>query len=282
MTSEKQKEKLTTRVIVLSGVALCAAIVCLTLKPQETSADEGRLSSSVLEDVSSSAIESDLSEVSSDSISVENYRPQENKAQTGILDEDEFISDSQSVEVLVSSGSDDSSSADDVGDTDIDVEVEVEEEFPEDTFTYSSGVVLDVPNWDFACDSNRKLYMAYTAVTDTSSAQYDLLYNHAWTTPEGLRAVGDRYCIALGSYYTTRIGQKVDLILEDGSVIKCILGDCKADIHTNETNQYNWGTGNVAEFIVDNSVYSYVCDPSGTVNWISGLDGEIINIVLVD
>lgn len=147
-----------------------------------------------------------------------------------------------------------------------------------------ADIAENVPNWDINCDSNRKLYMYYTSVTDTTSNQYRLLYGeNAYTdVNSGIRMVGDRYCVALGSYYTTTIGQKVDVVLENGGVIKCILGDCKADCHTNNTHQYAIGTGNVVEFIVDASVFDHLKDPSGTVNWVSGLDGQVNKIVLVD
>ena len=36
-----------------------------------------------------------------------------------------------------------------------------------------------------------------------------------------------RYCIAVGTGYCSKIGTKINLVLEDGSIIKCILGDVK-------------------------------------------------------
>ena len=142
----------------------------------------------------------------------------------------------------------------------------------------------NVPNWDECCDSNRKLYMYYTSVTCEASDQYKLLYSdYCKTDPNtGIRMYGGRYCIALGSYYTTQIGQKVDVVLENGNIIPCVLGDCKADIHTNATHQYNWGTGNVVEFIVDPYVFDYLKDDTGTCNWIWGFDGKVTRINLVD
>ncbi|MBR4315031.1 MAG: hypothetical protein IKP66_09000, partial [Lachnospiraceae bacterium] len=65
-----------------------------------------------------------------------------------------------------------------------------------------------------------------------------------------------RYCIAVGSFYTTQIGQKIDLVLTNGTVIKCILGDCKSDEHTDETHRYHAIDGSVAEFIVDYDYFS--------------------------
>lgn len=146
----------------------------------------------------------------------------------------------------------------------------------------ASEVYMDVPNWDVNCNSWFKSYMPYTAVTDTSSSQYELLNgSDAYTDINtGIRMVGDRYCIALGSYYTTEIGQKVDLVLDNGNVIKCVLGDCKADCDTNASNQYA-GSGDVAEFIVDYNIFNNLKDASGTVNWVYGFEGDIINVVLV-
>lgn len=146
----------------------------------------------------------------------------------------------------------------------------------------ASEVYMDVPNWDVNCNSWFKSYMPYTAVTDTSSSQYELLNgSDAYTDINtGIRMVGDRYCIALGSYYTTEIGQKVDLVLDNGNVIKCVLGDCKADCDTNASNQYA-GSGDVAEFIVDYNIFNNLKDASGTVNWVYGFEGDIVNVVLV-
>lgn len=146
----------------------------------------------------------------------------------------------------------------------------------------ASTVYMDVPNWDVNCNSWFKSYMPYTAVTDTSSKQFKLLNgSEAYTDNNtGIRMVGDRYCIALGSYYTTEIGQKVDLVLDNGNVIKCVLGDCKADCDTNASNQYA-GSGDVAEFIVDYNIFNNLKDASGTVNWVYGFEGGIVNVVLV-
>ena len=99
--------------------------------------------------------------------------------------------------------------------------------------------------------------------------------------------VNGRYCIAVGSYYTTTVGQKLDLYLETGVVIPCIVGDCKADCHTNsESHQFCLSNGSVAEFIVDYSVFNYLKDGSGTVNWCVGdcgsFNGRINKIVLVN
>lgn len=149
---------------------------------------------------------------------------------------------------------------------------------------YCSVFPENVPVWDYGCIPEKKTYMYYTSVTDTASRQWALLHSRdAYTDmTTGIRMVGDRYCIAVGSYYSTTVGEKIDVVLENGHIIKCIVGDCKADIHTNETNQYGAGTGDVVEFIVDSGVFDYLKDSSGTVNWVWGFDGKVTKIVPIN
>ena len=95
-----------------------------------------------------------------------------------------------------------------------------------------------------------KSYMPYTAITSRSSAQWKL-QQVAYTGRHGIRQVNDRYCIAVGSAYTSKIGQYIDLVLENGSVIHCILADQKADKDTNAENTVTEHDGSLVEFIVD-------------------------------
>lgn len=144
--------------------------------------------------------------------------------------------------------------------------------------------VKGVPNELRGCRSEFKAYMSYKAVTDTSSKQYKLLNGVSAHTDavSGIRMVDDRYCVALGSYYTDVVGTKVDLKLSNGTVIPCILGDCKSNKHTDESNRYCMTNGGVAEFIVDYRVFRKVNDGSGTVNFVEGFDGEIESISIVE
>ncbi|MDE6853086.1 MAG: hypothetical protein K2J67_11500, partial [Lachnospiraceae bacterium] len=77
------------------------------------------------------------------------------------------------------------------------------------------------------------------------------LQRKAYTDENGLRKVGNRYCIAMGSYYTTRIGCKIDLLMSDGDVVKCILADQKSDRHTDSRHQIHRSDGSLVEFVVD-------------------------------
>lgn len=146
-----------------------------------------------------------------------------------------------------------------------------------EVITKGVGNVLDVPNDTEGCKSANITYMPYTAVTCRESGQYRLLFSDiCYTDPvSGIRMVEGRYCIAVGSYYTTQIGQKIDLYFTDGTILNCILGDCKADCDTNETNQFHAIDGSVAEFIVDYEVFS------SSSQWADICSGKIDKVVLV-
>ena len=94
-----------------------------------------------------------------------------------------------------------------------------------------------------------KSYMDYRCITNTSSIQYKF-QQQCYSGRYGVRMKDDRYCIAVGSHYTTKIGTKIDLVMYNGSIVKCILADCKADAHTDATNRQN-PNGSIVEFVVD-------------------------------
>ena len=105
-----------------------------------------------------------------------------------------------------------------------------------DIFTPSNGI---------------KSYMDYRAITLTSSKQYKLQSTYAYTGNYGIRQINGRYCVAIGSYFTKKVGTYLDLYLENGEIIPCILADCKADIHTDKRNIITEHDGSLAEFIID-------------------------------
>ena len=92
-------------------------------------------------------------------------------------------------------------------------------------------------------------YMDYRCITNTSSKQHKL-QKKAYTGNYGIRQVEGRYCIAVGSYYTEKVGTYIDLELKNGTIIPCILADCKADRDTDGMNQKT-ADGSLIEFVVD-------------------------------
>lgn len=137
---------------------------------------------------------------------------------------------------------------------------------------------LEVPDWEDGCNSLAKTYMGYTAVTSKNSDQYKLLNSEeAWSDEiTGLRMIDDRICIAMGTGYASKIGTKIDLVMENGSIIKCILGDIKSDRHTDSSHRYHLRDGSVAEMIVD---YDYF---EGTHQYPETLKGRIKSVVILD
>lgn len=142
----------------------------------------------------------------------------------------------------------------------------------EDGYTYK------IPkNWK----SQFKSYMRYTAVTSKSSAQYKLLNSEdAYTDDNGLRMYRGRYCIAMGSGFSNKIGTYIDLVLENGTTLHCVLGDQKADKHTSKNNMVCLSNGSIAEFIVDYDIFLKKKDSSGTVNWVKNFDGKISKVIV--
>lgn len=107
---------------------------------------------------------------------------------------------------------------------------------------------------DIGRDNSFKAYMDYRTLTAEGTEQ-SRLQEAAWTDTEGFRRFGaNRYMIALGTYYGETCGKGFIVEFEDGTQIKCITGDIKADEHTDQTNRYrevNQDLGCIVEFIVD-------------------------------
>ena len=96
-----------------------------------------------------------------------------------------------------------------------------------------------------------KSYMSYKTITNKSSKQYKLQKDYAYTGNHGIRMINNRYCIALGTYFNAPIGTYVDLVLENGTTISCIVSEIKSDRHTNSDNIVTSHNGCVSEFLVD-------------------------------
>ena len=115
---------------------------------------------------------------------------------------------------------------------------------------YVSNVKPKYRDYDVPSNKGFKSYMHYGAITSTSSKQY-ILQKKAYTGKYGIRQVNGRYCVAIGSYFNSRIGMMFDLILENGAVIPCIMADQKSDKHTDSSNIITTHNGCLSEFIVD-------------------------------
>ena len=97
-----------------------------------------------------------------------------------------------------------------------------------------------------------KTYAIYTAVTARRSPQYKLLHSEKCTTDEetGIRMYDGCYCVALGSFYGTKIGTKYRITFSSGNSINVILCDQKANRHTDSKHQYAVNNKDIVEFYV--------------------------------
>ena len=112
-----------------------------------------------------------------------------------------------------------------------------------------------------------KSYMSYTAITSQESPQYQLQKYFAYTGNYGIRQVNDRYCVAIGTAFNANVGTYFDLILENGEVIQCIVGDIKSDQHTDESNIITLNNGCVSEFIVDPDSLDFYAKTMGDISY---------------
>ena len=131
----------------------------------------------------------------------------------------------------------------------LDIE-EVAEQEPYDTYYIGGG--------EF------KAWMSYTALTATNSVQYEL-QQMAYTNEYGLRCIDGRCLVAIGTYFNAPVGTYFDIVFSDGSILNCIVGDIKADIHTDENNLASLNNGSIVEFIVDTNCMSDYSLLRGTI-----------------
>ena len=138
---------------------------------------------------------------------------------------------------------------------------------------------LDVP----AGDTAFKSYMSYKAITNKRSAQY-MLQQDCWTDKNGLRRYDDKYVIALGSFYTESIGEEFKITLDTGKTFRAVVGDFKADRHTDRMNQYTPMDGRkcVIEFVVDTPSLDTTAKKMGDISYIRGFDGNIQKIERIE
>lgn len=143
---------------------------------------------------------------------------------------------------------------------------------------YSMNKDMTVPKGD----TSFKSYMDYTCITNTGSEQYQM--QQTAYTDDGLRRYknGD-YMIAMGTYYG-EVGDRFIITLDSGVKFNAIMGDIKADCHTDEKNMYypmNGGKKNVIEFIVDTPELPEMAREMGDISY-DGFEGNVISIERIE
>lgn len=137
-----------------------------------------------------------------------------------------------------------------------------------------------------------KPYTNWTSYTARGSQQYKL-QQIARTAENGIRIVTDpngvdRYCVALGTYWAggqpKHIGRCLDVYMENGAVLHCVLADVKRQEDTvDNANRYGRANNDILEFIIDRSKAPQKVIASGNVsNAGPEFAGGVKNIVVFD
>lgn len=130
-----------------------------------------------------------------------------------------------------------------------------------------TGVVAVEDGWNYVSvmPQYNSLYMGVHCITDETSSQYQWLQTHNWSyDDEGICVYDGRMLVALTPAFGS-IGDYVDLLLADGTVMQTIIVDEKANASLYGHERDGWT--NVIEIIVspewydvehENKVYSDV------------------------
>lgn len=104
----------------------------------------------------------------------------------------------------------------------------------------------------------------------------------AYTDSNGLRRFNQDYIVALGAFYSTDIGDRFKITLDNGNEFTVILGDGKDPIDCNESNMYapcvdynGIVCANILEFIIDSDVMSDEVYSYGSIDCIDMFSGSI-------
>ena len=148
------------------------------------------------------------------------------------------------------------------------VQESVEVSFEEEPYEpYEPPLIYDL----LGTPENKGFFKSYTAYTalGTNTPQWKLIQCHenAYTDPNGLRKVGNYYCVAMGSFYTRRLGDLFEITTQSGT-FRVIITDFKSDRHTNETHQYGSSTGCMVEFYVDIQKLPSLARKMGNISYV--------------
>lgn len=150
--------------------------------------------------------------------------------------------------------------------------------------TTLDAIPIDAQSLFYEMDTWFKAYMDYRTISDTSSAQY-ALQQEAWTDDQGLRRIGDDYLVAMGTgWLTNGCGDRFLVTLETGIQFTVMVGDIKADCHTDPTRRYRacGGGANVIEFIVDTNLLAEEARNAGTISAYATFAGNIVEIAALE
>ena len=121
-------------------------------------------------------------------------------------------------------------------------------------------------------------YMDYSMVTATDTPNYEYSVCKATTDSNGLRKIGNDYCVALASSFGTTIGSRYRVTMSTGNTFTVVLTDQKADC---DTDGYTGYDGSVLEFLVDENALNAKAKQMGSIAYIDGFNGNIEHITQI-
>lgn len=118
---------------------------------------------------------------------------------------------------------------------------------------YAKGVVEDEWNYLPVIPQYNSLYMGVHCITDETSPQYQWLQTHSWEyDEEGICTYDGRTLVALTNTFG-KVGDYVDLLFADGTILETVIADEKADAGIYGHERDGWT--NVLEIIVSPEWY---------------------------
>lgn len=148
--------------------------------------------------------------------------------------------------------------------------------------TKKETTIVSAQNGTYTIPDNGGRFKSYTnyRLLSKSSPQWNKIQCHkdAYTDENGLRKVGNYYCVAMGSYYSSTLGDTFEITTEGGT-FQVVLCDFKANQHTDSTNRYTAHNGCVIEFYVDMDSLNSTARQMGDISYADDkFSGRIINV----
>lgn len=128
-------------------------------------------------------------------------------------------------------------------------------------------------------NSGFKAWMDYRTITKKDSPQYSMQMESE-TGESGLRMKDGRYCVAIGTGFKAPVGTNVDVFLDTGRILKCIVGDIKSNQHTDQETHTMSYKGNVVEFIIDTDSLDEDAMYHGDISAIPEFGGSVRTIIV--
>ena len=126
-----------------------------------------------------------------------------------------------------------------------------------------------------------KSYLPYKAITNKTSKQWEL-QQKATTNDDGIRCIDGIPMVAVGTGWGLWVGDIAVVTCANGNSFKVIVGDIKADRHTDGENKTTVSNGCRCEFIVDKDKLDPYVKLMGNIATMDKYSGYVIDIAKVN